>query len=424
MDNAKIQKITNKLLQDTDDNIIGVGYGYKMVNGELTSELCLRFSVKEKKSLESMSVNEMIPKTMSFDGEEIKTDVIEGKIIPYCDCNHPDFYDWMPNNYSTINHMQTRPLVGGLSLTNYTKLSGYVGTMGFIAVDNDTGALVGVTNNHVIIDDPFIANQRTNLNTITNVRNDIIIQPSNGSLISSDIGRVKKYFPFDTASINNLDVATIALDSTNIDIAHSWKYVGLNTITTPLPFATTGEINDLLLQRGNLFSTGYRTGPKGEGSMKLLMNSTTESLVIDDYKKQGVNQDTYFSNVISFVATECPLADPVYVCPSPIEAGDSGSVLIGDIQGTKKIIGIVFAGQQADFNGQIATLFGYAARIDEIATQLNISAWDGTVPEYSDLNNIEECHVQGLDNRPFIMKDGKKFWQVGLIESNNICNPD
>ena len=48
---------------------------------------------------------------------------------------------------------------------------------------------------------------------------------------------------------------------------------------------------------------------------------------------------------------------------------DSGSALAAYIDGVWKIIGLCFAG---------STYYGMACRIDNVAAQLNISAWDGT----------------------------------------------
>jgi hypothetical protein len=49
---------------------------------------------------------------------------------------------------------------GGISITSANNL-GKVGTLGFIAVDNAKNALVGVTNNHVVVGTAFYTNYRT-----------------------------------------------------------------------------------------------------------------------------------------------------------------------------------------------------------------------------------------------------------------------
>ena len=50
----------NKKLKEWSDNTpsdVGVGYGFKQTNGIYTGEVCIVFSVKEKKPLTNLSDN-------------------------------------------------------------------------------------------------------------------------------------------------------------------------------------------------------------------------------------------------------------------------------------------------------------------------------------------------------------------------------
>ena len=101
-----------------------------------------------------------------------------------------------------------------------------------------------------------------------------------------------------------------------------------------------------------------------------------------------------------------------YVCTYPINAGDSGSALVADFGGTRKIIGLVFAGSY--FNNQVTR--GLANRIDKVAEQIDISAWTGQTVNYSDTGNTQTYTVAGLSNEPYIDLGGNTYWQAGLTQ--------
>ena len=170
-----LNEITQELFDSTSDNVVMVGYGRKTVGGVLTDDIGLVFGVLEKKQLSEIPENELIPKKLTIDDTEFITDVVEFEIpTMVADCPN-DFYTWQ--TVPPPNRGIFRPVKGGISLTNVTSMSNSVGTFGFVAVDNDTNSVCGVTNAHVIIDDAFYNNQKTFPNPITNVVNDVVIQP-------------------------------------------------------------------------------------------------------------------------------------------------------------------------------------------------------------------------------------------------------
>lgn len=405
MNKKDLIDLTKKYLMETDDNIVGVSYAYNVVGGSLTKDMALSFRVKEKLPESKLDPSKIIPKEIEYLGEKFITDVIQCEYEPVCDSS---FYTWQttppPNRYIL------RPLKGGISTINYSSIPGYMGTLGFMAIDNDDNSLVGVSNVHVFVDDPFSAIERTNPSVITNVKNDVVVQPHNS--ISNPIGIVKKYVPLRLNPYpywNNVDGALTTLDSSVIDINESWKQLGL-TLTSPPPFATTSEIDNLLSTDPYLYSSGNRTGAKGEGITKLKVFALGSSFNIA-YNKQGVNTSALFNDSIEFVATE---DDGATICQYPINGGDSGSALLADIGGTKKIIGLVFA--SGSFGGY-SSMIGVACRIDNVASQLNISAWNGSLPNYSDKDGIEQYVASGLDNRTNLTYNGKVYWQVGLTNN-------
>jgi hypothetical protein len=90
----------------------------------------------------------------------------------------------------------------------------------------------------------------------------------------------------------------------------------------------------------------------------------------------------------SWILTGC--CDP----SDQIVGGDSGSALVADFSGTRKIVGIVFAG--AMLSG--STIYALENRIDKVAEQLSISAWTGNSVYFSSTGSTELHRVNGLSS--------------------------
>jgi hypothetical protein len=428
MDIKKINKFCKKIYDNTDENIQSVAYGFKIKDKKITNERSITFVIKKKKPLNELKEDEIIPNVINFEGENIKTDIIEVKNIRYnCECDS-EFLNWLTLSQQPENTYFQRPIKGGQQIYNVDSGLG-TGTMGFLAIDNDDNTLCGITNNHVALDDGFISTDRDPNLTITNVSGDKIVQPFTFNQDYS-IGKIKKYSPFKENNYSTVDATVIAIDFNEISETESWKQIGLNGITTPPPFATTEELDDIISTsnlwithpNGQCYSSGARTGPKGEGNVKLFYYTTYPTISISHYR-QGNEVTTYFNDIMVYVAIDINNIheNEACLCPYPSYRGDSGSAVIADINGVKKIIGLLFGGQE-DING--VSYFTLFHRIDQVASALNITEWDGTTPDYSDLDNIEECVVSGQISDETIIKDGKKFWQVGITNSTNICTPD
>ena len=373
-----------------------------------------------------------------------------------------------PGNYSGLANRQTqRPVKGGISITSTSK-QGSVGTMGLVCQDSASGALVGLTNNHVIIRDAFYTNQRTFVNpqneydltdASSAIQGDYVYQTGDFSAqpVSpggpNEIGRVLRYVPiYTSASIvanpsltNKVDGAIFSLYCTSsngatiIDFTSSFQQLGLS-YTSSMPFASTAEINNLLNDNPELYSSGRTTGPKGSpGTLCPLRILGNASFPIQ-YPLQGVQTNSYFTDVIAFVKPEDsssyspPSANAsVAVCPYPIWGGDSGSTLIANIGGTWKIVGLVFAGNGIPYNintnyptgingsYQVASSIGYACRIDQVASQLGVKAWTGSIAPVVDPDSISYITISGSNDTETLNCSGSTYWQVGLTERHNIC---
>lgn len=424
----RIKEVTAELNRTTAENIVAVGYGYKQINDKTLNERCISFTVTKKLPLSEIPENERIPNEIEIDGEIFKTDVVEGEIFlqAFIDCSDsdPSFYSWQttpPNNRNKI-----RPLQGGVSVTNYTSNYSSTGTLGFIAVDNDTNTLVGVSNNHVLIDNAFYASSRSSDagKTISNVVGDISTQPneSGNRLPSHRIGIIKKYEPILPVDMgdNYVDAACLSLDSidgdgnTTITEEDSWKQYGIVGLTSAPRFATTQEIDSALNNPNQVFyGSGRTTGAKGEGLIKLYCVDSAMSVSLSYASQEG--RTTARMNESFKLYAKGPDTPEGDWCTYPSNSGDSGSAVLTEINGEYVIIGLLYAGQKTlfGFGPSISTI---CCRIDRVVEALNISAWNGSLDgvSFSNNNASERLVVEGKSSEKTIIVGGKKYWQVGV----------
>jgi hypothetical protein len=237
---------------------------------------------------------------------------------------------------------------------------------------------------------------------------------------------------------NKVDAAIFSLYCTSstgqtiIDFAASGgEQVGL-TYGSTIPFASTAEIDDLLNNNYEFFSSGRTTGVKGSPSTLCPLRMFSYMSFPISYPLQGTNTPTYFTDVIAYVkpfnsASYSPstAAANTQVCSYPVWGGDSGSTLIANIGGTWKIIGLVFAGNGIPYNStlgyQVASTIGFACRIDQVASQLGIKAWTGSAAPVVDHSTITYRTVSGSNSDKTLVCSGSTYWQVGLTEKHNIC---
>jgi hypothetical protein len=419
--------------------------------------------------------------------EVISTQIVvaPGEITPLAcssTCYQGENYIWTfnlstinpPGTYTNLANRQTlRALKGGVSITSTSHSTpfanaGSVGTMGLICQDSASGALVGLTNNHVIIRDAFYTSQRTFTNpqnefdltdSSNTIQGDYVyqtgeIQPVNPGG-AQEIGRVMRYVPiYTSASIaanpsltNKVDAAIFSLYCTSstgqtiIDFASlGGEQVGL-TYTSSMPFASTAEIDNLINNNYELFSSGRTTGPKGSPATLCPLRMFSYASFPIAFKLQGTNTLSYFTDVIAYVkpsesssfSPSTPLSTTT-LCPYPVWGGDSGSTLIANIGGVWKIVGLVFAGNGVSYNPQtntpslsngtpyqVASSIGYACRIDQVAAQLGIKAWTGSIAPVVDHSTITYRTVSGSNSDKTLVCSGSTYWQVGLTEKHNIC---
>jgi len=408
-----------ELAKENTYNASSISYGYKFVGKTQTNELCIIFSVSKKKPITELLDSEIIPSSIILEDRVLKTDVFETDMPELLVCNGTCGENAGAN--SIVNRTFTRPLVGGLSVTS-TNLVTTVGTLGFIGVHINTQTLVGVTNNHVLIQDAFYTSERNLAGPIKNEYTpiDSVYQHGEtGSIPPSNfiIGQTLRYVPIQQATPNKVDCSIFSINESDIGIeaiSSSVRQAG-DAYTNPLPFATTAEIDDLLETNPMIYSSGRTTGPKGGVTCPIRIFALFTAFPIN-YNKQGAQTTVYFEDQITFVKPEF---DPslTTICPNPIIPGDSGSALIADFEGVRKIIGLVFAASTV--SGII--YYGYANRIDNVALEIGIQAWDGTDKNFVDLSSIEYITTVGGSSDKYIACESKQFWQVGLTTLLNPC---
>jgi hypothetical protein len=474
----------NKILKEWSDNTpsdVGVGYSFKQTGGVYNEEICISFSVKEKKPLSELSEDEVLPSEIKINNNlTLKTDVIQVGEVSVLQCsrttpitNPPPlcepFILTPPTNRSAFATLR-----GGISITSVNQ-GNSMGTLGMIVQDINTNALVGLTNNHVVIGNA-IAAQYQNLNAVlgNNFTTTNEITPSNfscqpgefGYQTGSKFGQVIRYVPlvpFWTSASNippgsgynspvltaknRVDGALVSIDCTKIDFNQSFKFSGFELLMpNPLPFATTAEIDNLMVTNPQLYSSGRSTGPKGLGTpgCELRVYGINQSSTVGGYdwhNSGGVQYGTwgeYDNRLIAFYKPSGNASQPH--CLWPCAAGDSGSMLIANF-GTQaspnfKVIGLVFAGNsnptfpygtqyaQNVFNtnfGPYSDWLGFACRIDDVANQLGIKAWTGGTAPLVNPNSISMITLPGLNPITATTCLNEYYYQVGTTMVQSLC---
>lgn len=411
------QKVQEKILElfNNTPKDVSVFYGEKEKNGIFTGERAIIFGVKKKLPLDQVPTDQVFPKTVEIDGVTYKTDVIEVGEYKALACDNTTISScggWCngyPYCYQLIqqpNDQYQRPLKGGLGISS-SKHFNTVGTLGLIAVETTTQAVVGLTNNHVIIGDPFYTSFRNLNHDITNELVDDCFQPVyNVDDPFYKIGRVIRYeplYPFGQG-VNYVDGAIMSIknDPNIFSITESCKQYGIN-LSNSFPFATTSEISSMVPNVTQLLSVGRTTGVKVGSPCGLIFTRFGTANI--NYRFQSSEETASFSNQIFFKRINPD-------CPYPIIGGDSGSALIANLGGVYKIVGLNFAG--SDFEG-------VANRIDDVSNALNIEPYLGGTKNFIDENSIEVITTPGGSSQKTIVCNGKTFWQVGLSNYSNNC---
>lgn len=418
VDIANLYTKFNGVLKTAGNNPVrSIGIGFKSVGGQITDTPAVVFNVKEKKPIGDLDPNKIIPKKVTIDGVEYPTDVVQISNKYYAlDSN--GCYGTNLNSYAADHKKEFRwyapipesgipasgdPVQGGISIgQNETG----TGTLGCIVADLVNGKLCALSNAHVMIKDPFLASEKLILQNsnrpiqISNIKNKVVVQPGESLIGSSPIGHIKRYGPMYFWNWNNagqfvyhnyIDAAICSLNksATNVsgreplivwtDSSKQFNMKFLNPdngefdiAPTEYPFATQEEIAGLQLGQ-RVWKSGRTTGFVGKGSSpndnnepgwcELELTGLNETAEVYGYTFSQFTVSVIFSDCLKFAYKL--VNGETAPRPGAILGGDSGSVLITDIDGTKKIIGLNFAG-----DGTV----GFACKINHVAQELDINS--------------------------------------------------
>jgi len=301
--------------------VVSAMAGTKIKNGIDTGIPCIVVGVKKKLPKNKLSSKDLVPSNLP---DNVITDVIEIEEIFS-----------MPAPY-TDKH---RPLLGGISAI---RVGGTACTLGAIVKDSTDGKLVALTNNHCcgIKYDPEYYDP---LNGNINPEGDNYLQPSpydGGTEPSSVVGTVKRCVSMKFGGINYVDAA---IASINFPIEEETNI--LDFAPGPFEFGSKDdyEIGEIVDKIGR--TTGHTT-----------FTVTSKNVNVN------VNYGCAIASISNTIQCEGALV---------VNGGDSGSALLLTYGDTYKIIGLMFAA-----SGDSP---GFAIPIEDIASELQVEAWDGKI---------------------------------------------
>ena len=439
--------------------IASVGIGEKVSAGKVTGDDAIVIGVTEKKPIEELSSEEIIPSEITIGDKVIKIDIIQQSPVQlFATCS--DCGGWNGSSSGQFTNRQfTRPLRGGITMASTNNYPS-VGTLGTFVQDVASGAIVALTNNHVTIENPTYTSDR-NLAALT-VENDYdpvnrvyqateaaggYTQPVN------EVGISLRYAPIHLAStgfVNQVDAAIYSVNFQDIETESvpssqqyaSWQPIGLEDVITNQnpPFATTAELDDIYNTNPEIWTSGRTSGARGKGVCGHL-RVYTGSINLPNVGTALGPVD--YNDIISVIRPDDTTPSSQQPgCLNPGLQGDSGSAVYAEFNGVKKLIGLLFAGSCSmgmmppEYAGNpccfgtpgqnsCSTIF-YLCRIDRIAEQLGVQWWDAAAANQSTVrkDTIQYVTETGGSDQRTKLCNGKLHYQAGLTNTlNNPCVP-
>lgn len=298
-------KINSLNLLNEFPNIDGYSISLKERQNKITDELCVQFYVREKKTLDELKPEEILPANLSAFDIEIITDVKQQDAI-YLENDASDINDvpistntGSPDEelslLTTVNYFKYRPLLGGISSAH---INGDA-TLGMLVRDNTDNSIVAVSNNHV-----YGVSQISGLSAFVSVnRNASNVKTASPGKINfnpyasqyagiDDIGKYKRGASFilpnqGSTQWNIIDCALSTLTDYNLIAPLSTQIIGFK-YPGPYKFASTEEINSLVVStspnyQAPIFRSGRTNGPLGyPGS--LYTNRSAKSFITEPFR--------------------------------------------------------------------------------------------------------------------------------------------
>jgi hypothetical protein len=282
-------------------NVVGVGTGLRLRNGEFLDEICVQVFVERKLAPEALDAWQMVPvRVPGYEGANIRTDVVEAPV--------PEAFQ---------DTTRYRPVPGGSSIGPEATVS--AGTLGGWACDERDETTVLVSNNHVI----------SNLDTMPALRR--IVQPArlDGGVLPDDvIGRLKRHQQVNTVA----NPPTVPVPTSVVDAAIGSINVGINidhdvlAIGSAIYELRAPALNMNVQKRGRTtqLATNGRITTVGATFNCTYRNRTRISQIQNAFRITSTDGN--------------PFGSP----------GDSGSLIFdqaaGRLNGTRPVVGLLYAG--------------------------------------------------------------------------------
>lgn len=314
------------------ENIIGVGYGYKLVRSSDTGIDAVVVLVRKKKPHHMLIRHEVIPRRI--DGRP--TDVIEVGDIR------------LLNERTTM----LRPAIPGVSI-GHSRVS--AGTLGAVIRDRDTGEWLILSNNHVLANGSDGTDGRCQMG-------DEILQPGpfDGGDSSAIIGHLYRFAPlYRHTSAPSCPVAHVFESLLNrcihfIRPAYRVQILRQNGLANTVDCALARPVNDADILPDIM----------GIGAVRNITEAEPGTSVRKSGRSTGVTQGIVLATDVTVrvevgsseyvVFTDQVLATPMSV------PGDSGSLIVTE---ENQAVGLLFAGSEK------VTLFN---RIQNVCAALNV----------------------------------------------------
>lgn len=413
----------NKLAYFGKTGINHIIYDKKIKQNTEQEEYSLRFFIDEKKPIEQISKEDLIPSSITYKGISFKTDVDDKKlnIKKLTDCHVlGGLVEPIKSNY-----IRRRPLMGGSSSIY---IGGSDATLGILFKDKDDGSVVAVSNNHVYSDEQIIAPEiddaygdRHNVLELSARQPGTASNPYASPNYADDyIGQPKKTSLMKFTAPVTSDFCCVELyGNTLIDSVSSPNILNF-TAQAPFVIATEDEIDSLLLPSSPnygapLFKSGRTTGPIGypgslTGCSFPCIGTGCNTLCATALFTGGVG-----FGIGSVPFTDCIRFRSAYQNFVPLRGGDSGSamfaLLSANIQSLSawKFIGLAFAGSEPANNS-----FGIFCRADNFMESFNLIPWDTEISNLRTTSTLIKYVSTIYVNSETLILSGRKFYQQGI----------
>jgi hypothetical protein len=363
-------------------NVIIVKKGTKIINGKDTGRPCLIIGVSKKVSKKQLKSEDLIPQ-ITRDGQV--TDVIIQK--PFKALNQ--CYDPDPDDGCPLHTDKIRPMIGGISIGRASQ--NITGTGGLLVGDATYGALVFLTNNHVI-NLQFDPNYAFPLGGSLDPTVIKMIQPSllDGGSETAEflIGWGKRCIPIQFGSLgeNRVDAGIIDisdLSETMTDVLH--KHAG------PFPFLANNEINP-----GDILEKSGRSTGNTSGVISAIDVAANVNYINDDPENVG----QFVGQILIETADRYSMS------------GDSGSVCTRKTGGAHRVAGLLFAGSE-DGKSTLVNPMG------SVASELQIESWDGNISIAPGALPVLAVHYRCYNiTNDFILGDASHISQTAFASCN------